>query len=146
MTDAESVRWVATLSDGTTAVEHTGEYQIIPGERKPWVRLCEFTTENGLHLTSLRLNYKGRTIHMPRSKFDRFDMNERNRAPLFYALQYHIEGEFLENGEFSQTNFVDLAAHYGDFAVHYIQDTTDGNNSWVLVTDGDEPLAATFSV
>lgn len=141
MADAD-VRWVATLSDGSTAVEHSGEYQIVPGERKPWVRLCEFAAENDLHLTSLRLNYKGRTVHMPRPKFDRFDFNENNRAPLSYSLQYHLEGEMNDDGSFSQVHFIDLAAHYEQLTVHFIQEL-GGSNSWVLVTEGDVPLAET---
>jgi hypothetical protein len=141
MADAQEVRWIATLSDGTTAVEHSGEWQIIPGQRKPWVRFCEFAAKNKLHLTSLRLNFKGRTIHMPRSKFDRFDMNVRNRAPLSYSLQYHIEAEMDELGAVSQQEFIDLASHYGDFTVHYVQELGVGNNSWVIVTDDDQPLA-----
>lgn len=142
------VRWVATLSDGSTAVEHAGDFQILPGERKPWVRLCEFTADNGLHLTSLRLNFKGRTIHMPRSRFDRFDMNVASRAPLFYSLQYHMEAEMSSAGFLeSQTLFVDLAAHFefngSKISVHYIQDVTEGNNSWIIVNEDWSPLAAT---
>jgi hypothetical protein len=138
----DTARWVATLSDGSTVAEHAGEFQIVPGERKPWIRLCQFAADNNLHLTSLRLNFKGRTIHLPRSKFDRFDMNESSRTPAFYALQYHLEGTFEEDGSFSQTDFIDLAAHYDDFVVHYIQNITDANTSWVVVTNADsEPLA-----
>lgn len=81
---------------------------------------------------------------MPRQSFDRFAMNEHNRPPLFYSLQYHLEAELDENGQFGDsTEFVDLAAHYPQFAVHYVQDVTDGNNSWVIVTEGDTPLATT---
>src|SRR5581483_5302824 len=90
-----SVRWVATLSDGTTAVEHSGKWQIRSGERKPWIRLCEFANTNGQHLTSLRLNSRGRTIHLPREKFDRFSMNERSKAPDHYSVQYHLEVDDL---------------------------------------------------
>lgn len=132
--------WVATLSDGSTVTEHTGQFQVIPGERKPWVRLCDYAAQNDLHLTSFRLNYKGRTIHMPRPKFDRFGLHENSRAPLSYSLQYHVEGEFGEDGSFSQENFIDLAAHYQDLTVHYIQEL-DGNNSWIVMTEGDLPLA-----
>lgn len=139
MTDAD-VRWIATLSDGTTAVEHSGEYQVVPGQRKPWVRLCEFAADNDLHLTSLRLNFRGRTIHMPRPKFDRFGFDVNNRAPLSYSLQYHLEGEIDEAGAFSQAHFIDLAAHYENLVVHFIQEL-DGNNSWVVVSEGDMPMA-----
>jgi len=141
MTDAD-VRWVATLSDGTTAVEHSGEYTVVPGQRKPWVRLCEFAGNNGLHLTSLRLNYKGRTIHMPREKLDRFSLQDKIRAPLSYSLHYHLEADMpIAGGPLNETHFINLVAHYPDDAVHYVQDITDGNNSWVIVTDDVATMA-----
>lgn len=141
MTDAD-VRWVVTLNNGTTAVEHSGDYQVVPGERKPWVRLCEFAAENDLHITSLRLNFRGRTIHMPRSKFDRFGLDEKNIAPLYYALEYKMEAEMGADGAFGdQKHYIDLIALYPQFEVHYIQDLQDGNTSWVSVTQGHNPMA-----
>lgn len=142
---AENVQWVATLSNGETAVEHVGKYQITPGERKPWVKLCEFAADQGLHLTSLRLNHDGRTIHMPRDNFGRFSMNETSQAPKSYSLQYHIEGDMENGGILNETLFVDMAAHYDDFIVHYIQDVTNNDTSWVIVTKGAERLAQTPS-
>lgn len=141
MTDAD-IKWIATLSDGTTAVEHTGEYKIIPGERKPWVRLVSFAGKNGLYLTSLRLNIRGRTIHMPRHDFDKFNLGSKNVAPLFYSLNYIIEGTMeADGGGLIQDNFIDLVSHYPTYDVHYIQDITTGNNSWVTVTQGFTPNA-----
>ena len=129
--------WVATLSDGTTAVEKQGTWTLNPGERLPWIRLTEFAADNDLHLTSLRLNFNGRTIHMPREKFTKFSMEERAIAPEYYSVQYHLEVDDMLSGSPTQTNFIDLAAHYKDFAVHYIQDATDGKDSWIVVTDPD---------
>lgn len=137
MTDA--AKWVATLSDGTTAAEYTGEWQIIPGERKPWVRLCQYALDNDLHITSLRLNFKGRTIHLPRNNFGRFTLD--SRAPLLYSVMYIAEGELPVSGNIEQHNYIDLAAHYDKFDVHFVQDIDDGNTSWVVVTDPGEPLA-----
>jgi hypothetical protein len=136
MTDA--VNWIATLSDGSTAVENTGEYQLVTGERKPWVRLTKFLAENDLHLTSLRLNFRGRTIHMPRANFDRFGLYDTNRAPLFYSLQYHIEKEMTTGVE---DHFIDLCSHYENLDVHFIQSLTDPNVSWVATTEGYNPIA-----
>lgn len=139
MSDAD-LKWVATLSDGSTAVEHEGEYVEVPGQRKPWVRLVQFAGQNGLHLTSLRINFRGRTVHMPRSKFDRFNMQAV--APLSYSLEYKIEAEIGVDGSFgNEKRFIDLAAHYVDYSVHYVQDIQDGNNSWVIVTTNDTPMA-----
>lgn len=133
-----NARFVATLSDGTTAVEESGEWTTKFGERKPWVRLTQFAAKNKLHLTSLRLNLGGRTIHMPREKFDRFSLD--CITPNFYSLNYHLEIDDIGQGGGSQTHFIDLAAHFDDFSVHYIQDVSQGNNSWVVVTQGDSPL------
>lgn len=143
MNPTPDIKWVATLSNGTTAVEHIGEYTVKPGERKPFVKLAEYLADNDLHLTSLRLNIKGRTIHMPRVNFDRFNLNEKSRAPLFYSLQYFLEAEMGGGGLEKQTHFADLVAHYPAFDVHYIQDITDGNNSWVTVTENYTPMART---
>lgn len=132
-------RWVATTSDGTTYVEHTGEYVLKPGERMPWVRLTRDLAAKGEYITSLRLNFKGRTIHMPRPNFGKFGLDDKVRSPLFYSLQYMIERDM--GGEMVDTEFVDLIAHYPTFEVHYVQDTTDGNNSWVIVTEGSPTMA-----
>jgi len=127
--------WVATLSDGTTAVEHRGEWKVEPGQRKPWIRLCNFTADNGLHLTSLRLQFRGRTIHMPRETLYKFGMEERARVPLRYAVQYHLEVDDVLSGNPTGDIFVDFAAIYDTFAVHYIQDVSNGRDSWIVVTD-----------
>lgn len=139
-----NVKWIATLDDGTTAVENTGEWTLRPGERRPWVQFTEYLGREQLYLTSLRLNIDGRTVHMPRASFDRFDLNDVSRAPLSYSLCYHLEGEIdVEIGELVQTNFIELSAHYADFVVSYIQDTTDGDNSWIVVTDDRRVMAET---
>jgi hypothetical protein len=139
----DTARWVATLSDGSTVTEHAGDFKLVPGERRPWVRLNEFCAKNGLHLTSLRLNFKGRTVHLPRLGFDKFDYGDKSRAPLFYSLCYHLEGDMQMDSQelLKQTTFIELSAHYDDLVVSYIQDVTDGKNSWVVVTDDRRAMA-----
>jgi hypothetical protein len=128
--------WIATLSNGDTVAEHTGNFEFLEGEPTPWVRLTHFVGDNQLHLTSLRFNFNGRTVHMPRTKLDKFGFAERNRPPAYYSLQYHHEAEMDMTGELKNREFfVDLAAHYPQFAVHFIQDLQQGDNSWVVVTD-----------
>jgi len=130
-----NAHFVATLSDGTTATEHHGEWQIIPGQRKPWVRLIEKLATEEKHLTSLRLNIDGRTIHLPRPGNNRFE----SHPPLYYSLCYRFEADDIL-GDTKERHFIDIAAHYGDFAVHSIHDLTDGKTSWICVT-GPEALA-----
>jgi hypothetical protein len=140
----ENGAWIATLSNGNTIVEHEGEFSLRTGELTPWVRLTHFLIENDLYLTSLKLNFRGRTIQLPSTKFDRFNLE--TKKPDYYSLQYHIEAvQELGAGPFEQVLFVDLAAHYPDFAVHFIQDVTNGNDSWVVITD-PEALAPTPNI
>lgn len=134
------VQWTATLSNGDRATEETGDWTTIPGERKPWVRLATFAEENDLHLTSLSLKVDDRTIHLPADEFSRFGLS--GQSPDFYSLVYHLEvDDVLGAGQ--ESYFIDLTAHYDDLVVHYIQDTTEATNSWIVVTRGDEPLAPT---
>lgn len=121
--------WRATLSDGSTAQEHKGNFQVIPGERKPWIRLINGL--EGRHLTSLILRIGKRTVHMPRIN-DKFP----TLPPKGYGLCYHVEIDDIF-GSRKEKHFVDLTTYYDDFQVHYIQDINDGNNSWVTVTKDD---------
>lgn len=136
--DNLNVKWIATLSDGQTAAEHSGEWTIKPGERKPWVRLCEYCKENGLYITSLRLNFNGKTVHMPRFNFDRFALNDLSRNPTHFSVQYHLEVDDLWGAQDAK-QFISLTAYFQGYEVHYFSDVADGNNSWVVVTEGYEP-------
>lgn len=138
MSNAKNIKWVATLSDGSTAAEESGHWRTVPGERKPWVRLCAFAEQEGLHITSLRLNIDGRTIHMPREAFARFSLE--GLTPSFYSVSHHLEVDD-PLGEARRSDFISLATHFPDFTIHYVQDTNDGNNSWVVVTKPHEALA-----
>lgn len=135
-------QWVATLSDGTTKREHEGEYAIVPGERKPWVRLTRFLNDSGLHLTGLTLKFRDREVHMPEDQFQKLSMNgAKIVAPTSYSLQYMMEKE-LYGGQ-AETYFVDLIAHYPEFEVHLVQNVSSGNESWVTVTQGFQSMAQT---
>ena len=145
----DTARWVATLSNGQTIVEDSGEFTFSPGEPKPWVKLTRYLGESDLYLTSLRLNFKGRTIHMPRTNFGKFGMTEHSMSPLFYSLQYQLEAEMgsSQDGpvgtQWAQKHYVDLIAHYPTWDVHYVQDLEDGNTSWVIVTKPTATMAST---
>lgn len=126
------VTWIATVSDGTTIAEHEGQYEIIPGERKPWVRLCQSLRAEGKHLTSLRLRIGDRAIHLPRSQ-GRFS-TKNPVAPDFYSLEHIVELDGI-GGDQSQSDFLDAAAHYEGYSVHFITQVDDITNAWVEVRD-----------
>jgi hypothetical protein len=59
-------------------------------------------------------------------------------------LEYKVEAEMGEDGTFGDSQrFIDLIAEYPTYAVHYIQEIGDGNNSWVVVTEGYNAMAST---
>lgn len=80
---------------------------------------------------------------MPRDSFDRFNYNEKVLIPNLYSLTYHVEIDVTGGGASSEEKFIDLAAHYDGFAVHYIQNVTNTNLSWIVVSDGSGRMAAT---
>lgn len=136
------VQWIATLSNGETVVEHFGDYTEIPGERKPWVRLCKFLAENDLRLTSLHLNVNGRIITMPSENFAKFGIDS-SFDPHSYSLQYYLEGEIDQTGELTNQRFIDLITHFDSFDVHYVSDLQTGDESWIVVTEPSTTLAPT---
>lgn len=134
------VRFIATLSDGSTITEGSGEWTVQPGQRSPWIRLAQFATKNKLHLTSLRLDIDGRTVHMPRERFERFGLE--GVEPHFYSLSYQLEVDNINSGGGKQSHFVNLTAHFDDFEVHYVQDV-EGTTSWIIVTRDFDAIAPT---
>jgi hypothetical protein len=60
------VHWIAGLSNGETAHEGKGNFQIIEGELSPWQRLLRHIETNSLRITSLSLGTDdGRRWNLP---------------------------------------------------------------------------------
>ena len=129
--------FVATLSDGTVAAEHSGQWVVIDGERKPWVRLGDYLLQNGLHVTSLRYNANGTTYHAP--KLDtRFEKG--GQEPDWYSLEYIIEVEEGPNGR-EEMHLVDIGAYFGDVSVHQIIELGGQETSWVQLRKNYKAMA-----
>ena len=122
--------WIVTTSDGNTYIEGR-DFPVIPGERKPWVRLVDKLATDGSFITSMRLQVGKQTVVLPTmsGKFGGY-------PPRYYSLCYHAEIDDVLGNQ-TQSDFVDVAAHYENFAVHYVCDTSSGNTSWITVTDPD---------
>lgn len=82
---------------------------------------------------------------MPRGAFDRFDYLERSKTPNFYSLEYKAEAtmSFSDDEGIKEERFIDLAAHYDGYAVHFIQGLSNPNVSWIIVSDGTKRMATT---
>ena len=128
--------FVATLSNGTTAAEHSEQWDIIEGARKPIVRLSQYIAENNLFVTSLRYNANGQTYHMP--KLDtRFE--EGGLQPDHYSVEYIYERDEGFDGV-TEKLFVDLGAFYGEVSVHTIIEIGGQQNMWSHVRSGYNPM------
>jgi len=137
---SKTVVWAATLSSGEEAVEEIGEWTVRPNERSPWVRLTQFTAQEGLHLVSLRVKVGNRIVNMPSLKPDKFPYL-KDIKPLFYSLNYYLEVDEVF-GANKESHYVDLVSHYQDFVVHFIQNTNTEEEGWIVITDTAEPPLA----
>lgn len=129
------VSFLAQLSNGQTVRENTEEYEVRPGERKPWVRFVEYLEKSNLTIQNLALVSGDQVLHLP--------MADKEKGPKFYSLQYITTLEISDKTEVC--NLVDVAAHYDDFELHLIQDL-DGNGGYVEITKGTEALAPSPSL
>ncbi len=75
--DTPDVRFLASLSDGTTAIQQNGT-----GRKSGWVNLKQYLKDNpGLKITGLRLQTKGRPeIVMPSNQKGYFFGNKSKRV------------------------------------------------------------------
>lgn len=128
-------KWIVTLSDGSVLHEGEGEYTIIPGERKPFVRLVEKLKQEGKSIHSLSVDVDGKVTHLPGFGPGPF----ATKKPSYFSLCYRYEADQIL-GNMKEKHLVDIGAHYDTFAVHYIHDITNGLESWVTITDNEAPL------
>jgi hypothetical protein len=142
MAPTQDIRWVATLSDGATVTEHEGNFTVRPGDKSPWRRLCEWTAERGLHLTSVRIQVGGQTVHLPR-------LNNRfcGSVPYRYSMacrrldSLRVEAGGRADGKVEMEDFhLDFAAHFKGFSVHVLVDLN--RNAWVEVLPDEAMCAA----
>jgi hypothetical protein len=111
-------KWIAVLSNGEVIKEGEGDFQLIAGERKPWVRLCSYLSANNLHINDLAL------------EVDDTIMQLFTEIPDFYAIQYQATGILDADGSFSQEHCIDIGGFYGTSSVHYVHNTTTNEGHW----------------
>jgi hypothetical protein len=117
-------RWIAKLSDGQEAIEHSEKWRVLPGQRNPWVRLVKYAEDHKLHIEELSVEVDGRRTNLPKAA-DR------------YSVQYSTEIDLIDQ---QKRHFVDLTTHYDQFEIHYVFEIEGKKESWIQVTQGYEPL------
>jgi len=134
-----TAKWIASLSDGTTAVE--GEGLFTRGGAPMWERLLAHVKENGLSITGLRIQVEKdgeavRTYNAPSCNSDRRTGTHekwnyiRPVAPNSYTCRR--VSEWVMGGP-SGTTHIEILTEFDDYNVSLFIDVQEGTESWVVV-------------
>lgn len=123
--------WKIGLSNGENFLEGNIPFQIIVGEKSPWLKLQDYIKEKGLKITSLCLVYQDRTFNLPSAgnnpKFRAFSEIEK---PLSYNF-FRMLGSDL-NGTQNDLYSV-IEAVYSDKKLQLWLNERNPNSCWVLI-------------
>jgi len=135
------LRWRAILDDGSILTEGEGHFVVVEGESLPWRKLGEFINQSGSSLAAIEIDNNGRKTTIPAS-FSRFNLGSFEIHPQAYAVQYCVELRDVLNGGV-QEEYVDVIGLFKEYRVHYI---SSENESYIVVTKGDEPMVPIPSI
>jgi hypothetical protein len=140
-------RWLASLSDGSVAIEGRYPFEEIPNEPSSWQRLLLHLAKNKLQITGLRIQIEKegepvRTFNLPSKSpkqkwadlkplipigFNYFRRVQRSMEP--------VDGDFGNLRLGNEYHFIEIHAIYDDFTLVLIVDENTGNESWSLVLE-----------
>jgi len=138
-------RWLASLSDGSVAIEGKLPFEEIPDEPSPWQRLLLHLAKNKLEITGLRIQIEKegepvRTFNLPSKSpkqkwaelkplipvgFNYFRRVQRSMEP--------IESNFGNLRLGKEYHFIEIHAIYKDFTLVLIVDENEGNECWTIL-------------
>ena len=147
-------RWLASLSDGSTAIEGVPPFDTIKGEDKPWPKLQKHLKDNNLTITGMRIQVSKddeavRTYVLPsimpagaKGKF----RSKKYASPLGYTVnriaegvlfsgEYHQEGGFFSDSPKMRITrtYLEVAAIFGLGGVLSIMiDELDGTDCYIV--------------
>lgn len=137
------IRWLASLSDGSTAIEGEPPFHSVRGELSPWGKLLKHIEESGHKITGMRVQIERdglptMTINLPSLRTDgRSGRHERYthitpRLPIRFEQGRRIEGTV---GGAVDWSHLFIAAVYEDYEVIIFVDEKDGNEAWIVVNE-----------
>ena len=152
------IKWLAALSDGTTAIEGEGPFAVVRGEPSPWQKLLAHLKANkeptpelpeGLFVTGMRLQvFKSgeatRTYNAPTQQQTPEGNHEkwvalRPVSPVRYDFWRWCDAE-VQSGQVRHQ--AEIRAHFAEGPVlSLFVDEDEGNESWIVPhknTDQDE--------
>lgn len=133
-------KWLASLSDGTTAVEGQDQFYSHKGDLSPWQKLKAHLEETGLHITGIRVQVfktgeATRTYNLP-SMHRTPGGNHGRWASLYPVIPdgydcWRWVTVNLNTGEHEHE--IEIRAYYHDRPdVSLIVDEDEGNECWVV--------------
>ena len=145
-----TAKWLASLSDGATAIEGIPPFEVIPGELSPWLRLQEHLKASDLHITGLRIQVEKpgesiKTYNLPSYRADSLSgEHERWRfirplQPLSYNYGRVAEASWGGRGDMvrGRVPHIFISAEYENFTVYLFVDQLEGAESWVLIHENE---------
>lgn len=139
-------RWLASLSDGTTAIEGKPPFEEIAGEPSPWQKLLLHLARSKLEITGLRIQVEKegepvRTFNLPSKSPKQRWASLNPLIPTGFNYFRRVE-QFMEptqDGKLQPTQgrrFIEIHAYYPQFELVLIVDEDEGNECWVVVKEG----------
>ena len=131
-------KWLAALSNGTTAIEGVPPYENVKNEPSPWNRLLAHLSDTGLHITGMRVQVGTspvRTYNLPS-----FNKTPEGNHEKWVALRPCDPVKYTYRRWITQPltrapgqHHIEIRAHYEDFSVSLFVDEDEGNEAWVVV-------------
>ena len=139
-------KWVASLNDGSTAIEGTAPFAEVSGEDSPWAKLKKHIFDNHLHITGMRiqatkLGHPTETHNLPSLGDHNIRSNGKHKKfrhvkpiqPISYDYFRYIETDMYKI--YKEQKFIEIRAIYEDFTVSLFVDEMEGSESWVVIHD-----------
>lgn len=140
-------KWLASLSDGSTAIEGIEPFHVIPGELSPWLRLQNHLIVCDLYITGMRIQVEKpgdatRTYNLPSHNTTPEGKHERWRSlrpllPESYNYFRWVTRDIVPGS--TEQRQIEVRAVYEGFTVSLFVDENEGNESWVVIHENKMP-------
>ena len=139
-----TTKWLASLSDGTTAVEGEGKFAQGGGVLM-WDKLLAHLLENNLTMTALRVQVlKGgeptNPYNLPSCRLDNKSGQHEKwnyihpMVPHSYEVRRCVTRAMNTGGKILAEQIqIEAIARYDDFTVSLFVDQNEGNEAWVVI-------------
>lgn len=143
-----TAHWLASLSNGETAIEGKTPYNEIAGIESPYQRLRLYCSKNKLLITNIRLQIQVddqpvRTFNLPSLSPKAKWLNRKPIMPIafdyFRTVEQDMKAEPAEGGYMVKRNpegdrrYIEAHAIYEDYKLVIIVDEDEGNESWSMI-------------